>query len=78
MSHTLTSAMAQRINPALDSFMDDFAPIPTDDETDKWVNFILDMISMVATAGFGSVFNSCTHSYSSSKHRCIHQTLTSS
>lgn len=51
--------MALKVDPALDTFMDTFAPIPTDDETDKWVNFILDMISMVATAGFGSIFNSC-------------------
>lgn len=49
----LKTAASLKVIPALDHFIDVFAPIPPKDPNDKWTQIFIDMIVMGATAGFG-------------------------
>ncbi|CEJ83710.1 hypothetical protein VHEMI03232 [[Torrubiella] hemipterigena] len=49
----LKTAASLKVIPALDHFIDVFAPIPPKDSNDKWTQIFIDMILLGATAGFG-------------------------
>lgn len=42
----------------MDSFIETFAPVPAPKQDDKWVEFILDIVSMGAMAGLGGIVKS--------------------
>lgn len=44
----------------MDAFIDTFAPIPAPKQDDKWVELVLELVTMGGIAGFGSIVKSGT------------------